>query len=312
MKAYDLVVLGEINPDLILSGQDVIPTFGQVEKLVSTATLTIGSSSVITACGAARLGLNVAFVGIVGDDLFGHFMLDAMRAAHIDCSHCIVERNLQTGFSVILAKRDGDRALLTFPGTIAALRLGHVNLELLRQARHLHVGSYFLLDGIREELPTLFELAQNRGLTTSIDTNWDPRQEWQVSHLLPHCDVLLPNQQELTQLSGTDDVKAGLAALSRVVETVAVKLGPAGGMVRRGADVYSAPALPVNPVDTTGAGDSFNAAFLYAYLNDYPLAAMIRLACAAGSLSTQATGGTTAQPTLDQLQAALDKANHRS
>jgi sugar/nucleoside kinase (ribokinase family) len=124
--------------------------------------------------------------------------------------------------------------------------------------------------------------------------------------------VLLPNQQELAQLAGTADVKAGLAAMTRVVETVAVKLGPAGGMARRGAEVYSAPALPVNAIDTTGAGDSFNAAFLYAFLNNYPLAEAIRLACAAGSLSTQAAGGTTAQPTLAQLQAALNKADHRS
>jgi len=74
MKTFDLLIPGEINPDLILSG-DVEPQFGQAEKLVESATLTIGSSSVIAACGAARLGLKVAFIGICGDDLFGRFML---------------------------------------------------------------------------------------------------------------------------------------------------------------------------------------------------------------------------------------------
>src|SRR6185436_18005345 len=72
-KAFDLVVVGELNADLILRGE-VIPEFGQVEKLLDDATLALGSSSAIFACGAARLGLRVAFIGKVGDDEFGKFV----------------------------------------------------------------------------------------------------------------------------------------------------------------------------------------------------------------------------------------------
>ena len=86
MKLYDILVAGEINPDLILSG-DVAPEFGQVEKLVDTAALTVGSSSAIFACGAARLGLRVAFIGVCGDDLFGRFMLDEMQKRGVDVSN---------------------------------------------------------------------------------------------------------------------------------------------------------------------------------------------------------------------------------
>ena len=77
MPKFDILVAGEINPDLILSG-NVVPEFGQVEKLIDGATLAIGSSSAIFACGAARLGLKVAFIGVCGDDVFGRFMLDEM------------------------------------------------------------------------------------------------------------------------------------------------------------------------------------------------------------------------------------------
>src|SRR5512145_1572557 len=113
---FDVLVAGEINPDLILTG-DVTPEFGQAEKLVDSATLTIGSSSAIFACGAERLGLKVAFIGVCGDDVFGRFMLDEMRTRGVDVSNVIVRAGGQTGLSVIL-NRGTDRAILTHPGLI--------------------------------------------------------------------------------------------------------------------------------------------------------------------------------------------------
>src|SRR5512139_1616594 len=95
---FDILVAGEINPDLILSG-NAIPEFGQVEKLIDNASLTIGSSSAIFACGAARLGLKVAFIGVCGDDAFGHFMLDEMSKRGVDVSHVIIRSDGQTGLS---------------------------------------------------------------------------------------------------------------------------------------------------------------------------------------------------------------------
>ena len=89
MKPFDILVAGEINPDLILSG-NVEPNFGQVEQLVDSAILTIGSSSAIFSCGAARLGLKVAFIGKCGDDVFGRFMLDEMRKRNVDVGNVIV------------------------------------------------------------------------------------------------------------------------------------------------------------------------------------------------------------------------------
>ncbi|MBK9208300.1 MAG: carbohydrate kinase family protein [Anaerolineales bacterium] len=85
---FDILVAGEINPDLILRG-DVNPEFNQVEKLIDTAALTVGSSSAIFACGAARLGLKVAFIGVCGDDVFGRFMLAEMQKRNVDVSNVI-------------------------------------------------------------------------------------------------------------------------------------------------------------------------------------------------------------------------------
>src|SRR5512136_2382762 len=120
MKPCDVLVAGEINPDLIL-GVDSEPEFGQVEKLVRSADLTIGSSSVIFACGAARLGLKVAFIGKCGDDIFGRFMLDEMRRRQVNVDPVIVVEGGSTGLSVIL-NRGVDRAILTQMGLIGALK----------------------------------------------------------------------------------------------------------------------------------------------------------------------------------------------
>jgi sugar/nucleoside kinase (ribokinase family) len=302
--AFDILVAGEINPDLILSG-DVEPVFGQVEKLVDSAALTIGSSSVIFACGAARLGLKVAFIGKCGDDVFGRFMLDEMQKRGVDTGNVIVVPGGSTGLSVIL-NRGVDRAILTHPGLIPDLHAEDIPDSLLRQARHLHVASYFLQPYLREGLPGLFEKAQSFGLTTSLDTNYDPTAEWQgFDRLLSVTNIFLPNEAEAKSLAGADDVHAAAAILSRKVETLAIKLGAQGVLGVRNGEKFIVPSLPVNVVDTVGAGDSFDAGFIYGYLQGWPLEKALRVGTLCGALSTRKAGGTTAQPTLDEIMDEL-------
>jgi sugar/nucleoside kinase (ribokinase family) len=303
--AFDLIVVGEINPDLILCG-DVTPTFGQVEKTVDDATLTIGSSSAIFACGAARLGLRVAYVGKIGDDLFGHFMRQQLSNRGIDTSGVVVDRAIRTGFSVILS-RGSDRAILTYSGSIAALRYDEIDRRMLARARHLHVGSYFILDALRPDVPALFAAAHDLGLTVSLDTNYDPSERWDggLGDALRYVDVFLPNEAELFAISGMASLDAALDRLAQQIPLIAVKLGAQGGVARRGVEVARAAALPVEVVDTTGAGDSFDAGFIYSYLRGWELPRALRLACACGSLSTRAAGGTAAQPTLAEAGAII-------
>lgn len=301
-KSFDLLVAGEINPDLILTG-NVEPAFGQVEKLVESATLTIGSSSVIFACGAARLGLKVAFIGKCGEDVFGRFMLEEMQKRGVHVENVIRVPDGNTGLSVIL-NRGVDRAILTHPGLIPALSADDIPDELLRQARHLHVASYFLQDSLRPGLPRLFERARSLGLTTSLDTNYDPSERWEgVFDLLPLVNVFLPNEAEACSLAGEGDVETAAEKLSAQVETLAMKLGAAGALgVSNGQKVRVA-SIPVKVIDTVGAGDSFDAGFLYGYLNGWPQEKSLRLAAVCGALSTQAAGGTAAQPTLEEALA---------
>ncbi len=300
MKPFDLLVAGEINPDLILSG-DVAPAFGQVEKLVDSADLVIGSSSAIFACGAARLGLKVAFIGKCGDDVFGRFMLAEMSKRGVEIGNVIQVPGGATGLSVIL-NRGVDRTILTHPGLIPALSADDIPDGLLQQARHLHVASYFLQDALRPGLPRLFERARSLGLSTSLDTNYDPSEQWRgFDELLAVTNVFLPNEAEACSLTRAETAELAAAKLAGRVETLAIKLGAQGALgVSKGQKIRVA-SIPVKVIDTVGAGDSFDAGFIYGYLQGWPFKKTLRAAAICGALSTQAAGGTQAQATLDEV-----------
>ncbi|HSL32342.1 MAG TPA: carbohydrate kinase family protein [Candidatus Limnocylindrales bacterium] len=296
-REFDLLVAGELNPDIVVSGDDVEPAFGQVERLVRRIALTVGSSSAITACGAARLGLRVAFVGVVGDDPFGRWMLEALAARGVDVGACRVDSSLPTGASVILARPD-DRAILTSTGTMAALTADDLPDGLLARADHIHVGSLFLQDRLRAGLAGVFGRAKALGLTTSFDPGWDPSGTWDggISSILEATVVVLPNREEARRITdGEGDLEAGQALAARG-PVVAMKLGPQGGLVvtRDAAARLDAPDVEI--VDAIGAGDAFDAGFLAGWLDGRPPADCLRLAVACGSLSVRAAGGTEGQP----------------
>lgn len=297
-RDFDLVVAGELNPDLILSSPDLEPRFGQVETLVEDASLTIGSSSAIFACGAARLGMRVAFVGVIGRDVFGNYMLESLKGRGIDVSNVIIDDNQPTGLSIIL-NRLTDRAILTYPGAIPALKGEQVSDTLLSRTRHLHVASYFLQTALQPGLPDLFRRARRWGVSVSLDTNWDPAEQWRgIQELLPLIDVFLPNQAEALSITHAPTLEQAARDLATQVNVLAVKMGREGGLAYQNDRLARASAFSVEVVDTVGAGDSFDAGFIYGYLMGWDLERCLKLGVACGSLSTRGRGGTEKQPTL--------------
>jgi sugar/nucleoside kinase (ribokinase family) len=303
-ELFDIVVVGELNVDLILS-TNAMPVFGQVEQLVEDATLVLGSSSAIFACGAARLGLRVAYVSRVGDDVFGHFVLGELKKHGIDVQGVILDPTIKTGVCVILSRGE-DRAMLTYLGSIACMTLEDVNLLLFARGRHLHVGAYFLQTRLRSRFAELCGLAHQRGLTVSLDTNYDPQEVWDIADTLDHVDIFLPNQTELQAIAKTDSMDGALASYAEKPLIVVVKRGAQGALVQHAAYRAHVPAIPVSVVDTTGAGDSFDAGFIYGHLAGWSLDKSLRLAVVCGALSTRAIGGTEAQPTLDEALKVLN------
>jgi sugar/nucleoside kinase (ribokinase family) len=295
----DLLVVGDANPDLVLRG-DIVPRFGQAEQLLSAADLVLGGSAAITACGTARLGVPTRLLAAVGDDTYGAFVRDALNRRGVDLTD-LRTVDAPTGLSVILS--GADRAILTLIGAIAALRAEDVSLQ---GVRHVHVASYFLQPTLAAGLAGVFAQARAAGVTTSLDTNWDPAVRWEgVRAVLAHTDIFLPNRAELRAVTAITDPAAAAASLVNGGTIVVLKDGAAGGRAWWPGGSGIAPALPVHIVDTTGAGDGFNAGFLAGFLAGEPMPRCLAMAAAAGTLSTRAAGGTEAQPDAAEVDAAL-------
>ena len=303
-----VLVAGDANLDLVLRG-DVVPRFGQAEQLLDGADLVLGSSAGICAAGLARLGVDTALVARIGRDVFGARTRELLDAAGVDTgSLAVVEE--PTGVSVILSAPD-DRAILTLTGALAGVTADEV-LAAAGSATHLHVASFFLVPTLAASLPRVLAALRARGVTTSLDTNWDPDERWAgVAECLPHLDLLLPNAQEALALAralGDEPADAVAAATSLAARgpIVVVKDGAAGGFaVTPDGSVVRAAGLALEVVDTTGAGDSFDAGFLAAWLGGRSLDEAVRWAAVAGSLSTRGAGGTGGQATRSEVEAVV-------
>ncbi|NVI91605.1 carbohydrate kinase family protein [Actinomadura sp. BRA 177] len=300
---FDLLVVGDANPDVVLVDAPRRPAFGQREELVRHGELALGGSAAIMACGAARLGLRTAFAGRVGDDAAGRFVLDALTRRGVDVSACTVDPSRPTGLTVIL-NEGGDRAILTALGTLPEMTAEDVPATVLEGVRHVHAASYFLQPGLAAGLPGLFAAARAAGATTSLDTNDDPSGRWDgLDAVLAMTDVLLPNEAEARAIAGTDDLAEAARMLASRGPLPVIKCGAAGALAWDGEPVRAAP-MPAEPLDTVGAGDSFDAGLLAGRLRGLGLPDSLAVAAAAGALSTRAYGGTAAQPTWKEAAAA--------
>lgn len=293
-QQFDVLVVGELNADLLLFGIDQPPVLGK-EILAERMTLTMGSSSAIFAVNLASLGANVAFAGRLGDDAFGQLVLESLKKGGVDTSNIIVDPEQDTGVTAILGW-GGDRAMVTHKGAMDFLVERDITDEMLASAKHLHVSSFYLQDGLRPGCEALFERAQAAGMTTSLDTQWDPAETWKtVKDVLPHTDIFLPNDAEALGISGESTLEASLDQLHRRGMTLAVKAGSEGARLRTsdGNDLSVQPH-GVTEVDAVGAGDTFDAGFIYARLRGIGDEEALRFANAVAAHSVTAAGGTAA------------------
>ncbi len=296
---FDLLIVGDANPDVVLHGAPEKLAYGQAEQLVAGGTLTVGGSAGIMACAAARLGLRTAFVSITGDDAAGRFMREELARRGVDVSGVGVRADLATGITVALT-RDDDRAIVTFPGGMDQLTADMVDGDLVRAARHVHVSSFYLQPRLAPGLRGLFEAAHTAGAGTSLDLNWDPAEQWDggLADVLPAVDVLFANAAEAAAVSGARDPAVAATVLSARGPLPVIKLGAAGALTHDGCRLVRVSAPAVTVVDTVGAGDTFDAGFLCGRLLGWEVSRCLALGVACGSLSVGGAGGGGAQPTL--------------
>ncbi len=302
-----ILVVGELNVDIILSGMHAFPSLG-TEILADGLHIVMGSSSAICAAGLARLGARVDFLGKVGIDYYGDFAIDQLRLLGVGVERMIRDSVMRTGATISLTYPQ-DRAMITYLGCIPHLRLEDINTSILRRYDHLHVGSYFLQRALQPGLPELFRRARRAKLTTSLDTGHDPNENWardELQKLLELVDIFIPNDEEARAIANVDDTETALRELAKFARLVVVKCGPDGAMALHDGQIVHAPGFQVEAVDTTGAGDSFGAGFIFAYkVQGLPPNEALRFANACGALSATGFGGTASQPTTTQVLSFL-------
>lgn len=295
-----ILVAGELNADLILSGLPSLPVLGR-ELLGTGFAMVLGSSSAITAARLAMLGKDdpdyaVDFVGLVGDDDIGRFVLRQLEAFGVNHHEAVQRVDVPTGVTISLPY-EHDRALLTYPGAMLVFDGAAITADLLARYTHLHVGSFFLQAGLQPHLARIFALARRLGVTTSLDVGWDPSEMWMenpyLALALAETDDFFPNEDECAALAAdSETLKA------RVGGTLWIKRGGRGASAYTAQTEFHAPAFPVDPIDTTGAGDAFNAGVIYARrIRGEAVNSALRFACACGAQATLHVGGATAAPT---------------
>jgi sugar/nucleoside kinase (ribokinase family) len=311
-KKTDVVVVGELNVDIILNGMGGLPVIGK-EIMAESMSVTLGSSSAIFASNLSALGCSVAFIGKIGRDSFAEVVLGSLERRNVDTSRIIRSGSLATGATVVL-NYDQDRANVTYPGAMNDLRIGDIDFEFLAGARHMHFANCFMQPGIKDDLTELFRKARELGLTTSLDTQWDPEEKWDLplKELLPWVDIFLPNMAELKCLSRSSGVEEAVDKLREYANLIVIKNGSEGALAWDGKEMIVQPAFRNDDViDCVGAGDSFDAGFIMDFIRKKPLARCLETGALAGAINTTMAGGTGAFENPEAIRRiALERFNY--
>ncbi len=306
-KKWDAYVYGDVNIDLVVPGVERLPAAG-VEEEVATMETFVGGGAALFALGLAKLGLRPAFQGSVGDDMYGGYIRRVFRDTGIDDEPLSTDPVRKTGISISFTN-ERDRCFLTYRGTNEGIALEKMDLDRVRCARHVHVTGYAGRANHEEYLRVLRRVRALGDVTVSLDAGWDVSGEWYegIYELMPMIDVLFMNETECLHYTRCETAEAGAKKLADHAGMAVVKLGGRGAMAARGGEVSFAPAYRVTAVDTTGAGDSFNAGFIYAFLSGMDLENSLRCGNACGAMSVTKLGGNTGFPNRAALERWLDE-----
>lgn len=291
-KKYDVLVVGDLNVDLIMNKINKMPQIGE-EQRADEMHLTMGGSTAIFACNIAKLGTKTGFMCKLGDDSFGRFLIKKITENKVGTDNIIVDPNLSTGATIIFFI-ENDRMMVTYPGAMEYLSADEISDDILSSARHIHTSAIFFQPLLKKGLAGLFERARKLGLTTSMDTQWDPEEKWDLNleEILPHLDFFLPNEDELIRLTGKPDLKNALQSVAHHETCFVIKRGKNGALMFQNNKKTTVTSLPVtNFVDSIGAGDSFNAGFIHAFLEGKNTKTCLIEGNRTAAVSTTAAGG---------------------
>lgn len=304
-KKWDVYVYGDVNVDLMIPGVTALPKPG-TEQTVPYMETFVGGGAALFALGEGKLGLSVVFQGAVGNDVYGGMIKRQLEMTGVDTALLEQRETDRTGISLSFTD-ERDRCFLTYQGPNARLHMDNVLMEQVGRASHIHVTGYAGAERHEEYFRLLKRIKTETDTTISFDVGWDASGEWtaKIYELLPYIDVLFMNETESVHYSRRESAKEAAEDFAAHCRIVVIKLGSKGAIAFENGVFSQAAAFRVQAVDTTGAGDSFNAGFIYGFLRGKTVEESLRCANGCGALSVTAFGGNTAFPTEEALKAFL-------
>ncbi len=279
----------------------------RIKTQINTESMRIvpGGGAANTSSALARMGLAVSAFSKLGDDFTGGFVLRELQKVGVDTLGICVSASDSTPFTFVGIHADGERTFIHTPGANVTFNLGDLDLERLLAADYLLYQDAWVLGALDGgPAATLLAEAQKRGVVTFLDEcfGYGPKRET-LEVMLPYCDYFLPSFDDMQLIypgSSAEDLAARLLGLG--ASTVVLKMGRQGCVVAHGNDRVPVPAFSARVVDTTGAGDCWDAGFIagLAKGEDLPTAARIGNACAAFSI--EAVGGSTGVPSYETVR----------
>lgn len=299
---FDIIGWGALNIDRLCNVDDYAPNDG--ETFINYETKSCGGSAANTIIGIAKLGLNTGYIGKVGNDSNATMMQKYLEDNNVDTQHLLVDSDGETGEVIGFVTKTGDRKLYVTPKSNDDITYDEIDLNYLENTKILHLTS-FVGHNTTHSIDTQLEVLKK--LPSNVKVSFDPgmiyiqRGPLFMNQFLEHTDILLINETELLMLTKRDTLEDAVNMISDMVEILVVKRSTDGSYIKKGDEEYNINIFPVDAIDTTGAGDAYNAGFLYGLLNDYTLRESGIIGSFIAAKSTTKSGATEAIPTIDSI-----------
>jgi sugar/nucleoside kinase (ribokinase family) len=279
-------------------------------NLVETLEYHVGGNGANTTIALASLGVPARLIGTVGNDDQARLVCARLQSAGVD-TRWLRAADAPTAASIAVVNQSGERMFLHRLGVSKEAFSCPLDFpaDLLEGMCHYHLASLFVLPRLREHAAETLTRARHVGLSTSLDTNWDPQGHWMhdLAPCLPHLDFLFVNEDEARMLTGASSpADAAPVLLSKGARVVVIKLGSRGCAIYTADSASNCPGFAVDAKDTTGAGDCFVAGFLAARARGESLVEAGRFANAVAAKSVEKIGGAVGIPLYNQVKEWLD------
>jgi len=270
MTRFDVVGFGALNVDTLMKVDRIVGA--EEETFIRDCSESCGGSAANTVVGLARLGCKVGFIGKVADDREGQMQLDSFKAEGVNTEGITKAQKGRSGHVLGFVDKKGARALYIDPGVNDTIEPRELQWSYVSQTSFIHLTSFVGEKSFRTQKKLMSSLPENVKVSFDPGSLYAQKGLAAIEPIVRNSFVMMPNSLELELLTGEKEVpKAAAALIGMGVKIVAVKLGDKGCYVSNGQEKHTIPAFKVNAVDTTGAGDAFNAGFLYGLLNDKSL-----------------------------------------